>query len=123
MNNIFLKIGAILGAFSVAIGAFGAHAFKASLLASGKTETFETAVRYQFYGVFALLAIGLLSEKYANKWSKISGYLFLIGTLVFSGSLYLICLTGVNLFGAVAPIGGLCLIAAWIFLFFAVKNQ
>jgi uncharacterized membrane protein YgdD (TMEM256/DUF423 family) len=122
MNNIFLKIGAILGAFSVAIGAFGAHAFKASLLASGKTETFETAVRYQFYGVFALIVIGLLSERYTNKWSKISGYLFLIGTLIFSGSLYLICLTGINLFGAVAPIGGSCLIAAWIFLFFAVKN-
>ncbi len=122
MNNVFLKIGAILGAFSVSIGAFGAHAFKASSLASGKTETFETAVRYQFYGVFALIAIGLSSEKYNNKWSKISGYLFLIGTLIFSGSLYLICLTGINLFGAIAPIGGLSLIAAWIFLFFAVKN-
>ena len=122
MKNIFLKIGSILGALSVAIGAFGAHAFKASLIASGKTDTFETAVRYQFYGVFALMLVGLLSEKYSNKWSKISGYLFLIGTLVFSGSLYLICLTGINLFGAVAPIGGLCLIVAWIFLYFAVKN-
>lgn len=122
MNNIFLKIGAILGALSVAIGAFGAHAFKASLLASGNIETFETAVKYQFYGVFTLIVIGLLSDRYPNKWNKISGYFFLIGTMIFSGSLYLICLTRINLFGAVAPVGGLCLIAAWIFLFISLKN-
>ena len=121
MNTIFFKLGAAIGAISVAIGAFGAHLLKPMLLASSKLDTFETAVKYQFYGAFALLIVGLIPAEYKNKLNHLSGFLFAIGTLVFSGSLYLICFTGINLFGAVAPIGGLCLIAGWCLLFFSIK--
>jgi uncharacterized membrane protein YgdD (TMEM256/DUF423 family) len=121
MNNTFIKIGSLFGAIGVAIGAFGAHLLKASLEASGKTDTFETAVKYQFYGAFALIIVGILSKYFNNKFNKYSGNLFLIGTTIFSGALYLICLTGIGAFGAVAPIGGLCLIAAWLCLFISVK--
>lgn len=122
MNEKNIKIGAILGAISVAIGAFGAHLWKPALVAAGKLDTFETAVKYQFYSSFALVILGLLSHFYNNKFNTFSGYLFIIGTLFFSGSLYLICATGLAWFGAVAPIGGLCLISAWLFMFISIRK-
>ncbi len=121
MDNFFLKVGSILGALSVAIGAFGAHLLKPMLLASNRLDTFETAVKYQFYGTFAILIIGLLPLAYKNNFSKIAGNLFLVGTIIFSGSLYLICATGLTIFGAIAPIGGICLILGWLFLFYSIK--
>jgi uncharacterized membrane protein YgdD (TMEM256/DUF423 family) len=122
MNNFFIKCGAVFGLIGVGLGAFGAHALKISLTAAGNFDTFETAVRYQFYCAFALILIGLLAEKFTNKFNKSAGYLFLIGTFIFSGSLYLICFTGIKTFGAVAPIGGLCLLAAWLCLFLSIKK-
>lgn len=124
MANKFLKSGALLATFSVIIGAFGAHLLKPSLIANGNLETFETAVKYQFYGSFGLLAIGLLPIIYQqNKYYIWAGVLQIIGTLIFSGSLYLICITGVKLFGAVAPIGGTCLIISWLAVFLSLKNN
>jgi uncharacterized membrane protein YgdD (TMEM256/DUF423 family) len=120
MDNFYLKAGALLGAISVAIGAFGAHFLKPILLASNRIETFDSAVKYQFYGAFALLVIGLLPAANKNKFSNIAGNLFLIGTIIFSGSLHLICTTGITLFGAIAPIGGICLISGWLFLFYSI---
>lgn len=120
MNNFFLKTGALFGALSVAIGAFGAHLLKPVLSASNRLDTFETGVKYQFYGTFAILVIGLLPMAYKNKFSNIAGNLFLFGTIIFSGSLYLICSTGITLFGAIAPIGGICLISGWLFLFYSI---
>ena len=122
MDNFYLKTGAIFGALSVGVGAFGAHLLKPMLLASNRLETFDTAVKYQFYGTFAILVIGLLPVAYKNKLSKIAGNLFLIGTIIFSGSLYLICTTGITIFGAITPIGGICLISGWLFLFFSIRN-
>lgn len=122
MNNFFIKFGSILGAISVVIGAFGAHLLKESLKTTGRSETFETAVRYQFYTAFALILVGILAEKFPNKWNNLSGYLHILGSIIFSGSLYIICFTGITAFGAVAPIGGLCMIAAWLFLFLSIKN-
>jgi uncharacterized membrane protein YgdD (TMEM256/DUF423 family) len=123
MQNKFGKIGALLGALGVALGAFGAHALKESLKAAGNFDTFETAVRYQFYGAFSLLILQLLATKFNNKFNAWAGYLFVVGTLIFSGSLYLICFTGIKTFGAIAPIGGLCLIAGWLLMFLSIREK
>ncbi|MCR9063075.1 MAG: DUF423 domain-containing protein [Cytophagales bacterium] len=119
MNKLFLKSGAILGLLAVVIGAFGAHAFKESLVANNCLDTYETAVSYQFYHALALLFSGILSGQIQNKWIRFSGLSFLVGTIIFSGSLYLICLTGIKTFGAVAPIGGTAFIAGWALMFWA----
>lgn len=116
MQKIFLMIGSALGAISVIIGAFGAHALKNSLEASGRLETFETAVKYQFYHVFALLVLGLLMAHFNHKLLHYAGYSFIVGILIFSGSLYILCLTNVAKWGAVTPIGGLFLIIGWVLL-------
>ena len=123
MSKLFIQSGAILGAIAVSLGAFGAHALKKSLEASGRFDTFETAVKYQFYHALALVLIGMLVQNMpANaKILSYSGYSFLVGVLIFSGSLYAICFTGITKFGAIAPIGGLALIIGWILLFWAVK--
>lgn len=123
MNRFFLQAGALLAGLSVALGAFGAHAFKAALEASNRTDTFETAARYQMYGALALIFVGILSEKIPHKFLNWAGYLLLIGTIIFAGSLYLICATGVTMWGAVAPIGGTALIAGWIFFFLGVAKK
>ena len=120
MNKLFLQAGAILGAIGVMLGAFGAHAFKDKLTASGRMETFETAVKYQFYHALALVLVGFLTKEIISRNLAYSGYCFLAGTLIFSGSLYLICFTGIKTFGAIAPIGGLLMIAGWLLLFWAV---
>ena len=123
MSKLFIQSGAILGAIAVSLGAFGAHALKKSLEASGRFDTFETAVKYQFYHALALVLIGMLVQNMPvnAKILSYSGYSFLVGVLIFSGSLYAICFTGITKFGAIAPIGGLALIIGWILLFWAVK--
>lgn len=123
--KFMIQAGALLGTLAVALGAFGAHALKASLEAAGRNDTFETAVRYQFYHALALVLIGVLlrnSSGESLKWLSWSGYAFAAGVLIFSGSLYTICFTGITKFGAVAPIGGLLLVAGWILLFFAASK-
>lgn len=124
--KFFIQTGAILGLLSVAIGAFGAHALRASLTASGRTETFETAVKYQFYHALALLAVGILlhitaNDPIAQKWLTYAGYSFVAGVLVFSGSLYVLCATGITVLGAITPIGGVFMIAGWAMVFWAFR--
>ena len=117
-----IQVGAILGALAVSLGAFGAHALRATLEASGRADTFETAVKYQFYHAIMLVVVGLLMQRAgadAARWLGWSGYAFIGGVLIFSGSLYTICFTGITKFGAVAPIGGLLLIAGWVLLLIA----
>jgi uncharacterized membrane protein YgdD (TMEM256/DUF423 family) len=108
----------------VAIGAFGAHGLRAMLEASGRFDTFETAVRYQFYHALAMLAVGVLAAARPELRGPLgtTAALWLGGVLVFSGSLYLLCFTGVTKLGAVAPIGGLLLIAGWVRLLLAVSK-
>ncbi len=123
--KFFIQSGAILGAIAVALGAFGAHALKTMLNNAGRTETFETAVKYQFYHAIVLVLVGILLQKSgvnAAKYFAWSGNAFIVGTLIFSGALYAICFTGITKFGAVAPVGGLLLILGWIFLFFAASK-
>lgn len=120
MNKFFLLSGSVLGLLGVAIGAFGAHALKGMLEAAGRADTFETGVRYMFYHAIALVLVGILSKEFPGNTINWSGNAFLLGTLIFSGSLFLICFTGINVFGAVAPIGGTLLIIGWALLFWSV---
>lgn len=123
MNKLFLQAGSILGAIGVMVGAFGAHALKEMLTASGRFDTFETAVRYQFYHALVLILVGILSKEITSKSLNYAGYCFLTGIIVFSGSLYLICFTGINVFGVVAPIGGTLMVAGWLLLFWSVLKK
>ncbi len=125
MRKSFLVQAAILGALAVIAGAFGAHGLK-SLATAGELEIFETAVRYQFLHVFALVTAGILYREFPGRWMLFSGRCFFYGILLFSGSLYLI--TGLELkavsipvlVGILTPIGGLLLIAGWILVAIAL---
>lgn len=122
--RLILQLAALLGALTVAIGAFGAHGLRPMLEASGRFDVFETAVRYQFYHTLALLAVGVLAVARPELRDPLdtTAVLWLGGIFLFSGSLYLLCFTGVTKLGAVAPIGGLLLIAGWIRLLLAVSK-
>ena len=122
MQKLFLITGALFGGLAVAIGAFGAHALKNLLESSGRTETFETAVKYQFYHALALVLLGILMFNLKHVHFHYAGYSFAIGTIIFSGSLYVLCLTGITKFGMITPIGGLFLIAGWIFLLRGIQK-
>ena len=98
------------------IGAFGAHALKTTLTSTGRLDTFETAVKYQFYHALALLILGLVLTQYEHKAFAISGYAYIGGIVLFSGSLYALSLSGITRFGAVAPVGGLAFVIGWLAL-------
>lgn len=117
MGQFFLAASAISGFLAVALGAFGAHALKQRLSAD-MLAVYETAVQYHFYHTLALLAVAVLMAGGAQGL-KLSAMLFLVGTLIFSGSLYALALSGVKILGAVTPIGGLCLLAGWACLTYA----
>ena len=121
MTQIFLSIGAILGGLSVAGGAFASHALREKI-SDRSLEIFETAARYQMYHALALLLVALLYRIYqqsAPPTLLASGWLFIIGIVLFSGSLYALSLTNVKILGAIAPLGGAALIAGWGALAFA----
>ena len=127
MDKFFLQAGSLLGLIGVGIGAFGAHGLRARLTAAGRMDTFETAVKYQFYHALALVLVGILMQQLASnpaalKYLNWSGYGFLIGVLIFSGSLYVLCFTGVTWLGAITPLGGLFMIAGWALLFWATRQ-
>ncbi|WP_400190275.1 DUF423 domain-containing protein [Hymenobacter sp. B81] len=122
--RLILLLAAVFGALGVSLGAFGAHALRAHLEAAGRLDTFETAVRYQFYHTLALLAVGvlyLLRPELPHLGTI--GWLWTGGILVFSGSLYLLCFTGLRWLGAVTPIGGVLLIIGWVLLAVAVMRM
>jgi uncharacterized membrane protein YgdD (TMEM256/DUF423 family) len=128
MHRGYIKTAALLGALSVALGAFAAHTLKNSI-SDYALGIFDTAVKYQFYHVFALLIVGILFKEYHSKWLYWSGRLFIAGIILFSGSLYILAaikaavLPGYNWIGAITPFGGLCFILGWIFLFLAVSAK
>jgi uncharacterized membrane protein YgdD (TMEM256/DUF423 family) len=122
--KVFIQAGAILGLIGVALGAFGAHALRTMLESTGRVATFETAVKYQFYHALALVLVGVLIQLVGSNLSAVrllgwAGYSFLGGTLIFSGSLYVLCFTGITWLGAITPIGGVALIAGWALLLWA----
>ncbi|CAA0080198.1 Uncharacterised protein [Zhongshania aliphaticivorans] len=113
MAALTLFTASILAFLAVALGAFGAHGLKASLPAD-MMAVYQTAVQYHFYHCFALLAVGLLMHSGVQHLSlRISAVMFFMGVLVFSGSLYILAITGVRWLGAITPIGGLMFLVAW----------
>lgn len=118
-----LLIGAILGALGVALGAFGAHAFKPMLVESGRLDTYELAVRYEFYHAFALLLAGVLQQFIQTKSIRLASLFFLFGTVLFSGSLFLLCFTNNSLFAIATPFGGVLLISGWILLAMGIISR
>ena len=113
MSRYFISLAALSGFFAVSLGAFGAHALKTHLddYALG---IFSTAVQYHFYHSLALLAVGLFALVHPQSLLlRSSGIAFLIGMVVFSGSLYLLSVTGVRWLGAITPLGGVCLLLGW----------
>jgi len=116
-------LGSVFGLLGVAIGAFGAHALKPILIESGRLDTFELAVRYQFYHAFALLATGILMNQLPAKFLEYASLFFTGGILFFSGSLYLLCFTGLGVLGAITPIGGILFIAGWLCLLISAAKK
>jgi uncharacterized membrane protein YgdD (TMEM256/DUF423 family) len=123
MDRTLLLIGAVLGFLGVALGAFGAHALK-SRLSPEMLAVFETGVRYQMYHAFAVLIVAAAIGHIGNtRLLVMAGWLFIAGILLFSGSLYVLALTGVGILGAVTPVGGLLFLIGWACLaIFAVAR-
>lgn len=113
MAKLFITLASLSGMLAVAFGAFGAHALKGRLddYALG---VFQTAVQYHFYHSLALLAVGVVAlSQPETALLRSSGWLFIIGIVIFSGSLYLLSISGMRWLGAVTPLGGLAFIAGW----------
>jgi Uncharacterized small membrane protein len=110
-----LFFGALLGFLGVALGAFGAHALKQKLSLEMLT-IFEVGVRYQMYHALAILFVALAMLLLKSPWLPYAGWSFVVGTIIFSGSLYILALSGVKAWGAVTPVGGLVLLLGWLFL-------
>jgi len=118
MERLFFALGCLSGFLAVGLGAFGAHALKARL-SPELLATFEVGVRYQMYHALALLAVAWATTRWPGTFANASGWLFVAGTVVFSGSLYLLSLTGVRWLGAITPIGGAAFLAGWLCLAWA----
>ncbi|THI89359.1 MAG: DUF423 domain-containing protein [Nitrospira sp. CG24A] len=115
----FLALGSILAGLGVAAGAFGAHALK-DILDPPMLQVFETATRYVMYHAFGLCIVSWAIDRYPEQRLEKSGWLFLIGILLFSGSLYVVSLAGIRWMGAVTPIGGLAFMTGWLLLAWGV---
>ena len=114
-------MGALSGAMAVGAGAFGAHALRARL-EPRMLEVFETGARYQIYHAVALIAAAWIAGRWPGSLSTAAGWLFVAGTVFFSGSLYALALSGINILGAITPIGGVCFIAGWVCLALAARG-
>lgn len=131
MHRTFMILGAISAGLSVAAGAFGAHALR-ERVEPRLLEVFETAARYQMYHALALFAVAWVITRGADmasaaqgvaqgaapgvRMAVAAGWLFVAGTVVFSGSLYAMTFTGIRGLGAITPIGGVCFLAGWVCL-------
>ncbi|HKT79570.1 MAG TPA: DUF423 domain-containing protein [Vicinamibacterales bacterium] len=118
MDRTILFIGALAGLTGVAFGAFGAHFLKARLTAE-MLAVFETGVRYQLYHAAALVGAAALSGRISDRSLTLAGWLFGVGIVLFSGSLYALALTGIGVLGAITPLGGVAFIAGWLCLLLA----
>lgn len=128
MHKNYLGIAALLGAITVAIGAFGAHGLQKITADPIILHSYQTAVQYQMVHVLALLAVGILFERFSATWLSWAANLFLVGIFLFSGSIYIITYLKINgmstgWIGPVTPIGGLLFIAGWLSLLMAVQRK
>ena len=118
----FSVLGAVFAGLGVAAGAFAAHALK-SVLTPELLAAFETGVRYQVYHALALLFVGTWNGDGGTTWARRAGWLFVAGIALFSGSLYLLALSGLRWVGALTPVGGVALIGGWICLVVACGSN
>jgi uncharacterized membrane protein YgdD (TMEM256/DUF423 family) len=115
VERAFIGLGAALAGVAVAAGAFGAHGLRGRL-DPDMLAVFETAARYQMYHALALLFVGWAAARWPAGQAPLAGWLFVAGIVLFSGSLYVLALSGVRWLGAVTPFGGLCFLAGWVVL-------
>jgi uncharacterized membrane protein YgdD (TMEM256/DUF423 family) len=115
MDRTFAVAGALSAFIAVAAGAFGAHALR-SRLAPDFLAVFETGARYQMYHALALIAVAWATTRWPSAPVRSAGWLFVAGTVLFSGSLYLLALTGTRWLGAITPLGGVLFLGGWIAL-------
>ena len=115
MDRTFLLAGAVAGFIGVAFGAFGAHGLRGGL-SPEMLAVFETGVRYHMYHALALLLTAALAGRFDGRSIVAAGWLFVAGIVLFSGSLYVLAVTGVTTFGAITPIGGVAFLAGWLCL-------
>jgi uncharacterized membrane protein YgdD (TMEM256/DUF423 family) len=118
MERVFFATGAVSAFVAVAAGAFGAHGLK-NRLSPELLAVFETGVRYQMYHAFALIVAAWAQTRWPGTLSTAGGWFFIAGTLLFSGSLYILSLTGLRWLGAITPFGGLAFLAGWLCLAWA----
>ena len=111
MGSLFMLLG-------IALGAFGAHGLK-HILSPEMKQVYETGVQYQIYHALALFIVAGLVARNSSRWASWSGYFFIAGILLFSGSLYALSLSGIKKIGWITPVGGLSFIAGWAFLLFS----
>lgn len=113
MSRSFVALAAILAFIGVGIGAFGAHALAATLTANGRADTFETGVQYHLIHALAIFGVAWAVEEWPGRLTRAAGWLFAVGIIVFSGSLYLLAITNTGILGAITPLGGLAFLAGW----------
>jgi len=122
VDRLFFALGSASALVAVAAGAFGAHGLRARL-SPDLLAVFETAARYQMYHALALLAVGWAVTRWPGPWPVRAGWLFAVGTLLFSGSLYALALSGMRWLGAVTPLGGVAFLAGWACLLLALLRR
>jgi uncharacterized membrane protein YgdD (TMEM256/DUF423 family) len=122
MDRLFFALGSASALVAVAAGAFGAHTLRARLTPD-LLAVFETGARYQMYHALALLAAAWALTRWPGPWPVRAGWLFVVGTLLFSGSLYALALSGVRWLGAVTPFGGLAFLAGWLCLLLTATRR
>jgi uncharacterized membrane protein YgdD (TMEM256/DUF423 family) len=122
MDRFFFSLGAASALLSVAAGAFGAHALRTRLSPEYLT-VFETAARYQMYHALGLLAVAWAVSRWPAGMAQWAGWLFVVGTVLFSGSLYALALTGVRWFGAITPLGGVAFLVGWLCLAISARSS
>lgn len=122
MERHFLGIGALSACISVAAGAFGAHALS-GVVTPERLLVWETAARYQMYHALALMIVAYLAAQKAAGLVRLSGWLFVAGSAIFSGSLYALVLSGITILGAITPIGGTAMVAGWLVLAWSVWRR
>jgi uncharacterized membrane protein YgdD (TMEM256/DUF423 family) len=115
MERVFFGLGSFSAGLAVALGAFAAHGLRARISPEA-LQTFETGARYHMYHALALLAVAWAATRWPGGAVTAAGWLFVAGTLLFSGSLYLLAVTGVRVLGAITPFGGLAFILGWLAL-------
>jgi len=118
MERIFFVTGAISALIAVAAGAFGAHGLK-TRVSTEMLAIFETAARYQMYHALALFVVAWAQTRFPGNLVNVAGWLFIVGIILFSGSLYLLSLTEIRWLGAITPLGGAAFLGGWICLILA----